>query len=110
MIGNGGTRLYSGSSRCSHIPTFAYVMLPIASPHGNNKKNIIPCMIDFYCREKSELQLFYKRYNKCPLVLISSKEAYDFLVSIKCPLNIKHLYRISIVSIIKQRLTKGLMW
>lgn len=71
------------------IPTFAYVMLPIASPHGNNKKNIIPCMIDFYCREKSELQLFYKRYNKCPLVLISSKEAYDFLVSIKCPLNIK---------------------
>ena len=73
------------------IPTFAYVMLPIASPHGNNKKNIIPCMIDFYCREKSELQLFYKRYNKCPLVLISSKEAYDFLVSIKCPLNIKHL-------------------
>jgi hypothetical protein len=66
-------------------------MLPIASPHGNNKKNIIPCMIDFYCREKDELQQFYKRYDKCPLVLISSKEAYDFLVSMKCPLNIKHL-------------------
>ena len=73
------------------IPTFAYVMLPNASPHGNNRKNIIPCMIDFYCREKEELQQFYKRYDKCPLVLISSKEAYNFLVSIKCPLNIRHL-------------------
>lgn len=73
------------------IPTFAYVMLPNASPHGNNRKNIIPCMIDFYCKEKEELQQFYKRYDKCPLVLISSKEAYDFLISIKCPLHIKHL-------------------
>ena len=42
------------------IPTFAYVMLPIASPHGNNKKNIIPCMIDFYCREKSVLLCLYQ--------------------------------------------------
>lgn len=75
----------------TNIPTFVYVMLPIACPPGNNKKNIVPCMIDFYCRDKEELQLFYKRYDKCPLVLISSKEAYDFLVSIKCPLNIKHL-------------------
>lgn len=73
------------------IPTFAYVMLPNASPHGSNRKNIIPCMIDFYCREKKELQQFYKRYDNCPLVLISSKEAYDFLISIKCPLHIKHL-------------------
>ena len=71
--------------------TFTYVMLPIASPHGNNKKNIIPCMIDFFCREDDELQQFYKRYNKNPLVLISSKEAYDYLVSVNCPLNIKHL-------------------
>lgn len=75
----------------TNIPTFVYVMLPIACPPGNNKKNIVPCMIDFYCRDKEELQLFYKRYDKCPLVLISSKEAYNFLVSIKCPLNIRHL-------------------
>lgn len=72
-------------------PTFAYVMLPIASPYGNNKKNIVPCMIDFFCREEHELRQFYTRYDKNPLVLISSKEAYDYLVSMKCPLNIKHL-------------------
>lgn len=71
--------------------TFTYVMLPIASPYGNNKKNIIPCMIDFFCRDKNELQQFYKRYDKNPVVLISSREAYDYLVSVKCPLNIRHL-------------------
>ena len=71
--------------------TFTYVMLPIASPHGNNKKNIVPCMIDFFCRETNELQEFYRRYAKNPLVLISSREAYDYLVSVKCPLNIRHL-------------------
>lgn len=75
----------------TNVPTFTFVMLPIASPHGNNKKNIIPCMIDFFCRSNSELQQFYKRYAKNPLVLISSKEAYDYLVSVNCPLNIKHL-------------------
>lgn len=72
-------------------PTFTFVMLPIASPHGNNKRNIIPCMIDFFCRSNNELQQFYKRYDKNLLVLISSKEAYDYLVSVNCPLNIKHL-------------------
>lgn len=75
----------------TNLPTFTYVMLPIASPHGNNKKNIIPCMIDFFCKGKDELQLFYGRYDKNPLVLISSREAYDYLVSVNCPLNIKHL-------------------
>ena len=75
----------------TNIPTFTYVMLPLASPHGNNKKNIIPCMIDFFCRDNYELQQFYKRYDKNPLVLISSKVAYDYLVSVQCPLYIKHL-------------------
>ena len=75
----------------TNVSSFTYVMLPLASPFGNNKKNIIPCMIDFFCRDKDELLQFYKRYDKNPLVLISSKEAYDYLVSVKCPLNIKHL-------------------
>lgn len=75
----------------TNVPSFTFVMLPIASPHGNNKKNIIPCIIDFFCKDPDELQQFYKRYDKNPLVLISSKEAYDYLVSVKCPLNIKHL-------------------
>ena len=75
----------------TNVPTFAYVMLPLASPPGNNKSNIIPCMIDFFCRDEGELQRFYKKYDRNPLVLISSKEAYNYLVSVKCPLNIRHL-------------------
>lgn len=75
----------------TNIPTFTYVMLPLASPYGNNKRNIVPCMIDFFCRDNYELQRFYKRYDRNPLVLISSREAYDYLLSVKCPLNIRHL-------------------
>lgn len=75
----------------TNIPTFTYVMLPLASPYGNNKRNIVPCMIDFFCRDNYELQRFYKRYDRNPLVLISSREVYDYLLSVKCPLNIRHL-------------------
>ena len=75
----------------TNVPSFTFVMLPIASPYGNNKKNIIPCIIDFFCKDPDERLQFYKRYDKNPLVLISSKEAYDYLVSVKCPLNIRHL-------------------
>lgn len=56
-----------------------------------NKKNIIPWVIDFYMKDKSELSTFYKLYSNHPLVLISSKEVYDFLIEKNCPLNICHL-------------------
>ena len=91
------------------VPSFTYVMLPLSSPHGNNKRNIIPCMIDFFCKEKDELQQFYGRYDKNPLVLISSREAYEYLVSVKCPLHIRHLalsisdkYRIDVSTIFEK--------
>lgn len=56
-----------------------------------NRKNVIPWIIDFYIRKPEELQLFYKRFNRHPIVLISSKEVFDFLVEQQCPLNITHL-------------------
>lgn len=56
----------------------------------NNKKNYIPCIIDFYLRTDKELLSFYNNYYHCPIVLISSKEAYDYLKSKGCPLNIVH--------------------
>lgn len=71
--------------------SFTYVMLPLHSPHGNNKRNIVPCIVDFFIRSNGELAQFYKRYCNNPLVLISSKEAYDYLKSVNCPLSIAHL-------------------
>lgn len=68
---------------------FALEMTPYAN-NINNKKNYIPCIIDFYLRTDKELLSFYNNYYHCPIVLISSKEAYDYLKSKGCPLNIAH--------------------
>lgn len=72
-------------------PSFLYTMLPLGNPPGNNKKNIVTCIIDFFLKEEKELQRFYNTYCNNPVVLISSKEAYEFLKSVNCPLKIEHL-------------------
>lgn len=71
--------------------SFVFTMLPLGNPSGNNKRNIVPCLIDFFLRDQKSLSLFYKRFRKNPLVMISSKEAYEYLKSQRCPLNIRHL-------------------
>lgn len=56
-----------------------------------NKKNIVPWIIDFYMKSDSELNSFYRHFDKHSVLLISSKEVYDFLIERHCPLNISHL-------------------
>lgn len=56
-----------------------------------NYKSIIPCIIDFYLTQDREFDEFYRSYDKCPLVLISSREAYEVLRKRNCPLKIAHL-------------------
>lgn len=65
-------------------------MFPTLIGRGCNKHNIIPVIVDFYIRDNSTLQIFYKRYANNPIVLVSSKEVYEFLKSRSCPLNIAH--------------------
>ena len=55
-----------------------------------NYSNIIPIIIDFY-ESKESLTSFFERYSNHPLVFISSKEVYDYLIRSKCPLRIAHL-------------------
>ena len=69
---------------------FIYEMSPIIKYHIWNKKNILPCIIDFYLTQK-DLNKFYQAYNKNPIVLLSSKEVFHFLKKNNCPLNIAHL-------------------
>jgi hypothetical protein len=52
-------------------------------------KNIIPVIIDFWLKE-SKLKEFYKVHSNCKLMLISSKEVYEFLKKQKCPIPIVH--------------------
>ena len=54
-----------------------------------NIKNIIPIIIDFWLK-KSELEEFYKCHSNCKLMLISSKEVYEFLKINNCPIPIFH--------------------
>ncbi len=70
---------------------FRFDMSPLRKYSTNNKKNIVPCIIDFYIKNKEHLDKFYLNYSKNKVVFISSKEVYDYLKSLNCPLNIRHL-------------------
>lgn len=70
--------------------TFIYEMSPITRYNLWNRRNIIPCIIDFYLSTNS-LKEFYRSYNKHKIVFISSKEVLSFLQENQCPLNISHL-------------------
>lgn len=65
-------------------------MTPQIDSYADHHCNIIPCIIDFYLKSADELNAFYRSYAKNQIVLISSKEAYDFLKGQNCPLNIQH--------------------
>lgn len=59
--------------------------------NGLNKKNVIPWIVDFYLRTPTQLNNFYRNFSKNPIIYISSREAYEFLLEHGCPLNIAHL-------------------
>ncbi len=54
-----------------------------------NHKKYIPCLVDYFLNDE-DYQLFLRAYSRNRLILISSKEVYDYLIRKKCPLNIKH--------------------
>lgn len=65
-----------------------------------NTKDIIPAIIDFY-PTKEQISSIEKMYKRNPIVLISSKEVYDFLVAnnvnlplVHWALSISDIYRI----------------
>ncbi|MCR5414055.1 MAG: glycosyltransferase family 1 protein [Kiritimatiellae bacterium] len=57
----------------------------------SNRRDVVPWIIDFYLRTDEELQTFYNAFSRNPLVLVSSREAYEFLKEKRCPLNIRHV-------------------
>ncbi len=70
--------------------SFRFDMVPNLYSQANNRPNIVPCVIDFYLKGIS-LEKFYNCYNRNKIVFVSSREVYDYLKSINCPLNIHHL-------------------
>lgn len=54
-----------------------------------NNKKYIPCLVDYFLDESS-YSLFLKAYSHNRMVLVSSREVYEYLVAKKCPLKIYH--------------------
>lgn len=57
---------------------FIFEMSAMTMPHNMNRKEIIPAIIDFHV-SKEQLGRFQKAYCYNPIVLISSREAYEVL-------------------------------
>lgn len=66
-----------------------FEMLPKSHFSYSTGTNIVPIIIDFWNRQDPES--FYRIYENCKLVGISSREVYSFLKKNNCPLEIIHL-------------------
>jgi len=66
-----------------------FIMQAEITPHCYLTRNTIPVIIDFWI-EDNQLEAFYKTYESCPLVLITSAEVFEYLKDHSCPLPIEH--------------------
>lgn len=71
-------------------PAFTYEMCTFRH-NGNNKRNIVPCIIDFYIRRPSKVKFWYAQYWRNPAICVSSREVYEYLQSILHSPKIHHL-------------------
>ena len=54
-----------------------------------NNSHYIPCLIDYFLSE-DEYEKFLKAYGRNLLVLVSSREVYEYLLAKDCPIPIEH--------------------
>ncbi len=57
-------------------------------PSRADRHDIIPVIVDFW--KNTSLDDFYTYYRNCKVVLISSLEAYSYLLKVGCPLPVAH--------------------
>ena len=67
-----------------------FEMVPRLESSINNRGNLYPIIIDFFLKEEQLIQ-FEQAYNKNPIVFVTSKEVYDFLLKANVKLRIEHL-------------------
>ena len=56
----------------------------------NNAGNIIPCIVDFYVRDP-EINYFVRMHRNNRLIFVTSRQAYDYLLSKNLPFDVQHL-------------------
>lgn len=74
-----------------NAPAVAYVMglSPRRRFSFYNSPRIVPWIIDYFLPDDA-LPRFEQQFSRCPLVLVSSREAYERLQSLGCRLPIRH--------------------
>lgn len=65
-----------------------FVLFPQRAGDFSTRASVIPAIIDFW--KKTNLNYFFRAYGSSPMVLISSREAFEFLQEKACPLDIRH--------------------
>ncbi len=97
--------------------SFKFEMNPILKHRIDNRKNFVPCIIDYYLHD-DRLPDLISSYSRNSVVCISSKEVYDHLLEkgVKEKLNIEHLalsisdkYRITEESVFEKKYDLVLM-
>ena len=69
---------------------YLYHVMTASNPYMLSfNNNVIPIIIDFFLK-KEDLVLFYKRFENCKCLLVSSLEVVDFLTENKCPISFFH--------------------
>ena len=71
-------------------PAFTYEMCTFRH-NGNNKRNIIPCIIDFYISRPWKVRWWFMQYRRNPIVCVSSREVYEYIKNILHSPKIHHL-------------------
>ena len=70
-----------------YLDTFRFVVNGKNNDEPMNSKHIVPCIIDFFEKDK-DLAEFYSNHCNNKIVLVSSPFDYQYLIERKCPLNI----------------------
>ena len=77
--------------RAPSVPAFRFELVLNLYCRAYNRKNIIPCIVDFYMRDRA--RDFINNYRHNPVVLVSSREACAYLEELGCTshVNVQHL-------------------
>lgn len=63
--------------RATSQPSFQFELVLDLYCRPYNRRNIVPCIVDFFLKKR--LRDFINNYSRNPAVLVSSLEAYDFI-------------------------------
>lgn len=83
-------------------PAFTYEMCTYRH-NGNNKGNIVPCIVDFYLHKPWQIRLWYWQYWRNPVICVSSREVYAFL---REQMGLKKIYHLPLSLSDKYRITE----